>query len=1078
MDEPRPSFRGAYFGLLAARDLQGPSGKPLYEYRFTRAEYEGVAELLTASRGRFLRDPSGCALFVAFTAEWFRREREGGRWDWINPLARLGVKYHASSPNAEVTYGDVRKAAETGMAAWRRPLRRDIKILHCVIAESGFPTASIRQGPRLANWLKRSVLAIEAGFAPEEAVRDEAWRAGETLVQALFEPAVALCRTIAELRRALPPSGPTDPVQRLETVRPDWRTELPFALEEQDVRRLVEELVRVRKEETTGLEVLRRLRRSGNGWNEFAELELSGALDNGKLPAVLRGELQGFERVRVRPGGSLADFGRAVAALERVRDEQSDRWEIRPLVQGFDVQLPMEAELRLQALASGGQIAEFAPFGGEPVEGPAVVLAPAGDTAFDEAEQITELELLGPSPLRSSRPWLVIAVEHDSVSRLRFERQPKELGVTGTGSRRLFAFEERVELELDGERLVWRAGDERQRASRLRLVGDTVWRVEEHVFKGSPDAWRVDGDESRLVPKRDLLWREVGAREWFCVEARNPVGRVEVAVRNGGELVAWTRATVLPPNFTLKADAKAKVLAVAGLAGARLAASDLDPLDVTFRGDTALVDLARHARGAPLRLTLRWTSDVTLTLPDPVTQPVLLNVSGAPLRHARISVARMPGHRLLAPQPAPLLFELRRRGVRVAHAVRVVDGLTPLAAFRDLVRQLLGASEDLDADVRVTWLGQGDWSAEIGWYDYDRPLCRSAAENASPFEVLAKSASPRLTAFSLSRPGAGVDDPPYGTEAETCSWLDERLGNGPWLLSGEIEDGCRLRPRVLGKGADTEASPLLTAGARSSRDARDSAFDDVLVRPTELTPQDLRHLVELCVTAQKADAPGAAVDAMRAVCRNPSSAVFVLADCRSPSEREAVLRLQTELPMLWCATRVEDDWMLAFASRRDRLAAQLDELGEDVGLAESTLVKSLVHIADLQPGLRMHARAALISMGGAAFADAAAVERLCRMPGVGLPELVQDFRKRHGTDDDPPARLDLAAVVPERAALWRRHDAAFADVIAAPLVAARAAMGHLISPGQLAACRWAWIYDRDYFENALLCALRESAQAS
>jgi hypothetical protein len=118
MNEPRLIASGVYEALLKSRHLARPSGRPLYEYRFTREEFERMGTVLRSMHGRFLDDHRGAALFVAFTAEWFRREREGGHWDWINPLAALGVRYHASDPSAPIRYPQVRRAAEAGLATW------------------------------------------------------------------------------------------------------------------------------------------------------------------------------------------------------------------------------------------------------------------------------------------------------------------------------------------------------------------------------------------------------------------------------------------------------------------------------------------------------------------------------------------------------------------------------------------------------------------------------------------------------------------------------------------------------------------------------------------------------------------------------------------------------------------------------------------------------------------------------------------------------------------------------------------------------------------------------------------------
>src|SRR3546814_10045717 len=102
-------------GLWQARLLNQPDGRPLYGYRFTDLEYEHMRGLLAACGRQFLSDGPGAALFVAYTAEWFRRTREGGHWDWIRPLSSLGVRYHHTGRSSDVAYGAVRGAVERGL---------------------------------------------------------------------------------------------------------------------------------------------------------------------------------------------------------------------------------------------------------------------------------------------------------------------------------------------------------------------------------------------------------------------------------------------------------------------------------------------------------------------------------------------------------------------------------------------------------------------------------------------------------------------------------------------------------------------------------------------------------------------------------------------------------------------------------------------------------------------------------------------------------------------------------------------------------------------------------------------------
>jgi hypothetical protein len=1074
MHEPRSMLRLAYEALLSSRNLVRPGGQPLYSYSFSRSEFDATARVLKAVGPDFLHDRHGSALFVVYTAEWFRRIREGGHWDWIHPLQSLNVHYHPTDLQAQVRYADIRAAAEAGLAVWRRTPKRGLSVLYSVIAESGFPAAAVRRGPRLANWLRRSILAIEAGFVAEEAVAAEAWRAPEGLVQILFDAAVSLCRTIVDIRASVPKDRMGfDAVQLLERVRPNWRADLPFDLEEQDVGRLVEDLVRAERQVSQGLEVVRRLRRVDEGWQAFAELSLDGTLDHRRLPSELRAAMHRAGRVRLRPGGALADRSRVLAALDRVTDENQDRWEVRPLVQGCDFRLDLCRDFRLQAIAGEEILAEFTASAGDPIEGPAIALRPPDGAELDE---LAELLVIGASPAKTPSHWLVLAVEAAALGRLRVEGPQRDLGKLAEGNRTLVAFDGRAELDIGGERLIWRTRDERREALRLNLVGNTLPRIEERIFLGCPNAWVVDEEAAAAVTRRELTWRAIGSGGWTAVTDHEPVGKVELAVRRKGVLVAWTRAEIVPPGFRMDADARTKALRLTGLAGGTVAAFGQKPIPCRREGDTTVVDLVNHPRGALLRLSLRWVTIIELSVPDPLTEPVLLGLDGRPCAAPRLSVGRLPGYRLLSPSPSTLLFELRRMGFPPVYATRTVEGLVPLAAFGELVRQLLGGCEDLDAYVRLIWSGREERVAEIGWYDLDRPL--TLPETNSPFASLATIlAAPTLLAFSVVEPQGGVVQPQLAPAPMMRGWLAQNLGPGPWLLSGVAEDGQRFRPKVLDEPArGINHVGLQTASRQPTRERRDAALDACLSDTACLSVEELRHLVELVQDACKAEVPYASVDALRALARSPRAAVFALAECTSFVEREAVLRLQSELPTLWCVSPIED-WISAFTARRARLAAKLAEISEAVELADASLARALGEILNLQPALRVHVQAALLLSGAGVMVKPQLTERL-KQPSAGyLGLLAQDLIRRHGEGAEPPRTLGLSTVVPSSAALWTRHHPVFADVLAAPLVAAGIAVGEVERASYLPACRSAWLFDPDYFEAAVVGVLFERARS-
>jgi hypothetical protein len=1072
-----PSLRNAYELLLCARALERPSGRPLYEYRFTRTEYEDLGLALRQAGRRFLDDFHGAALFVAFTAEWFRRERAGGAWDWIQPLKVLGVSYHSTNPVADVRYPQVRSAADRGLAIWRRTIPSHGSVLLAVVREAGFPAASLREGPGLSSWLRRSVLGIESGLTPEEAVAGEAWRAGETLVQALYEPAVELSRIVADLRRRLTAADAPgfDPVQRLDSVCPNWRSELPFDVETNDVRLLVEDLVGARTVEASGLGVVRRLRKSERGWIAVAELVLDGFVEQKRLPADAAFALANAGRVRVRPAGDLADFGRPLLAMERLCDEEVDGWELRPLVQGFEAPLRLEQELRLAAVAGDVVMTEFIAFAGDPIAAPVVALQPTGP---EQPKECPELEVLGASPAKSRKPWLALAVEPSEFDRLRFENTPIELGRCDDG-RRLVAFSGRAELHLGRDVLVWRSGAAEDSSLKLVLVGSMVQRAIERVFLGTPRAWLAEEESVRPVQARDLRWRAIGSSQWHAPSEVEPLGKVEFAVRRKGELVAWTRALVVPSTFNLVAEPRARKLLLRGQAGATVTAGAAQAYPVAQIGDAAVVDLTEHPAGASLRLGLRWNTTVELLLPDPIAEPMLLDPESQPVARAGLSVSALAGYQLLAPDLRRLCFELHSSDAPGLHAYRSVEGSTPLAAFSDLLRSMLAGSTNLDASVRLTWMGRGDWLAEVRLYDLDRPLY--LPDEPNPFAAAAAALDLRLSAFSLPFPAAGVaTNLPVLPARDARERLQADLADGPWILLGSTADGHRLRPKMLGEQTDpaSPSTPLVAAITERKRDVREVTMRSRLAQAEALLPEECRLLVDLCVTAKAAQAPYACVEALAHLCYADRAAIFVLATCDSPAEREAVLALQDELPLLWFLTPIEA-WIVAFGQRAEMLTRRLVAAQLPTDTALSSTGKALAHIVDLQPGLRVHAQTAFLFGCEGATQDRALVERLCRPPERSLADLTDALIKRAGDRAEPPPLPRLVALTPEMEPLRCRFDDSFGGLISAPMAAARIATGEIRSDAGLAeACRVAWLYDRDHFEATLTRALQDLSSKS
>lgn len=1090
MHDPHAASRAVLARLTLPRSGGKPDGRPLHAYRFERDEFDLMRDALKALGTGAMTSWHGGALFVAFAAEWFRRDRTGGHWDWKRPLAEVGLVYGQDEPLPDVSYGQIAEAVDSGLRWWRRPSPDGERIL-AIVREAGFPAAALRDGRRVADWLRNAVRLVERGFTATEAVRSEAWRLNaDSIVQATFPAAVDLCDALVRLRAIVRQRSDlaTDPIAFLDATEPDWRGRLPFELEAQDVVAIVETVLRAPLDRSSALFVTRRLRLSQGRWRATAAIGLTGELEQRRLPPSLVEQLSGALRVRIVPRGELTGRAPALAALERWGDDRDDAevgWVLRPLLNGFEAPLPLESDVRLGAIAGDSLLDEFLAYAGEGLVGEAVVLEPA--TSGEPAE-VDELLVLGMSPVRSKRAWLAIAATAETVGRVKFDGPRSDLGVCADG-RVLVAFSGLATLtNEDGATLRWRTGAETTETPRLVLVGPTVRQARETAFKGMPRVWVEHGDVCREAPRRDLRWRPRGRGRWRSVDEGAPFGEVSIGVFASDELVALAGALVVPRGFELVASRFRTGLSVRGAAGARLVAHGPGPLSVRGEPEGDFVDLRGVTPGQTLSLTLAWEARAKITLCNPVTRQALVEPHGAQApRHLALSVERLHGYRVMTAESGRLAFELVVRSERRCSFTRRVHGEAPLIAYLDDLRNLLGSADSLDAAVRLSWIGGEDWLCEVKWYDLDPQPYEHLERTAFGASKLALLGIESVWALSIADPERGSVSVPAADAAAIETELRRGLGDGPWLLFGSTRHGQVLRPRTLAGATRSDAtdSDLVRAVRTPQAQSRSVQLDAFGAWPSQWTPADRRRLIDLAMAAAKAQLPYAALDPLRMLGHHPGAAVWLLAFCENIEERSAVLALQRELPLLWGSTPVEL-WVEAFEARSAFLSARMVEAGIDPALAPSMIVPALSQILDLAPGLAVQVRSTLlvcVAATGSSAAVAAAgalaerLKKLCSGAGeADLADRTNLFVQRHVDGPPPPAGLGLASSTGGARSLVDRFPGGFADVIAAPIAAAAGASDRGgLAPEAASACRLAWLFDPEHFETTTAAALAAKA---
>ncbi|AJE23875.1 Hypothetical protein Achr_f1810 (plasmid) [Azotobacter chroococcum NCIMB 8003] len=227
--------------LLSRGIVKESTGKPLYSYQVTEAEYHSLRALLSANIA-LMDNPvhaeyvGGC--FALFVSEQFRRAYNAS-WSWSGAEGELGVSL---SPTQRIYL------AKRGLDYWKRPIRarengRDW--LGSLFAEGGLPWPLVQSEDHGFGRAVRS--GIKHFF------RTEGNRRTTADLMADFESYLPLAFQNLETRQLLagivdhlmflagqyPLKDQADPAAYLDEVAPSWADAFPIPLDETNGRNLI-----------------------------------------------------------------------------------------------------------------------------------------------------------------------------------------------------------------------------------------------------------------------------------------------------------------------------------------------------------------------------------------------------------------------------------------------------------------------------------------------------------------------------------------------------------------------------------------------------------------------------------------------------------------------------------------------------------------------------------------------------------------------------------------------------------------------------------------------------------------------
>ncbi|MCO6409060.1 STY4851/ECs_5259 family protein [Hoeflea alexandrii] len=1018
------NFRGA-------RNLKGPDGRALYRYRMTDEEFLQARDILghVARRGR-LEEPdlrSG-ALFVAYCAEWFRRESASTflKWDAIDP--ELFPK---------VPYPSKQKLTELGLQYWERDLRRSQhgrEFLLTLALEGGFPVKVFLEGAR--SWLQEYLRAVLRRALDESIVIDdrlleiaveERWRVSKSYDHDDF---VALCAELAGavlgLRRQAEERGLSGVNNSaiLDAIHADWRQDLPIYVPAEDEALARELLTGLLDEKFSGhvargIEARRYLTLRDGEWLPALQLLADGEIASSSLASF-----SPLGRIRVTPASQLVEHVSGEIALLEPPTEGGRAWRMRPLMRTSRLLCPYPLSVQVSVTlssASSPPVTWTWP-GGEARHSDVLVFQLEEGTAG--RDKLLRLVRSGSASLPAQS--LHVLFPADWLMEIGSESAVISDVIVVSLRRRL--------VEVQGTIYVWGPKDDARyrietgvqaRSIELQLpFADVNFRLSEkdrEIVSLGTTPMVSETERPRLAKPGEIYCRRAG-EPWR--ELRGPLnapGLHEISLRDPKANIQIDKVKLALLPYGSRLDARMSGpsmghLRLEGLAGWSVSAPQLSATD-----DPTLLNITFPGRP-------NYQLPVTLHPPQGRSFDVVLSISGSEAvvtladgsvlpAGATVNIGALRGASVISPSRVSL--EIAPKGARSGSLVAEVDGELPLGVLRSAMQEILATLGEQDDLLELSFLGDTRTPIRITRFSEKMlPLEAGEVVWAGDAELVARM----------------ILDPRHEHALEPLDeshWrLPERC-QGPCLVY--LRDGPDVlsRPRII-SGATLGEAPALLAAAGLIRDydERQSAIAAQLqtLADGHASQADFSWLTNTVTHLR--GLPANTIDALRLLPAHPHAAIALLVKA-ADTDRAAIWALQDELPLLWLGLPLEG-WNMAMTAIGASMFESLQPIfGNDkaAAMALDSVNKATEQLSVLEPALT------------AAVADAAR-RKHAQSTSPSLNTLVSEYIKaqfdRHRDDPNDIAEALSSRKIPIPQEILTKTHELFAGLFAPVLLAASA----------------------------------------
>ncbi|WP_351019372.1 STY4851/ECs_5259 family protein [Shewanella sp. AC91-MNA-CIBAN-0169] len=998
--------------ILASRDLVSVSGDPLYSYKLSDIEFQGLYQSLSTSLdahniSAFI--PNGLSsswsgAFVLYAAEWWRNKFNGGHWSWEPIFSSLNV------PENDINPSQRNQLIAEGFRFWRRPLLRNGQgrmFLGSVAIEGGLPLKLITDpNSKLSHYFEQVIkdfgtFSLSSPNSVAIAEAHDHYIAASFRTEAVYSIVGQIAEAIYQLTEQYSLDEQQDPLSYLDSIAPNWLEVLPLNIDTTIAKGLLDsalgQAIAVQRRLPTSIRLVRKLVKKfdqhayvtnePNSLKHQWSYQLSISLRS-KLNAQFIAQLFSMQVLPER--FSLFALGKKPLLLAKAFKPKNN-----PELYLLDVlttDLPedwFDCEIQLM-LRNDTESSWYAPLlGGSALDsdepwvftenGGDWILAGAGNFSSEATTAVIALPNIKTSNdffdkdtsyyIENAEPFG--EVDHDTSRTL--------LKISQLGSFIFNDYEVFLGKEDKGQyEFVWQ-GEE------LPFLT-----VPSKCYLGKPKLSAISAQGLQVIPNEKLRWHDVSRDQWLSIDTL-PLGQSVVAYFDNGKSKKRFKLASLPQDFKIEFVSGDKLnygKVIISSSRPPMVAVDLSDNEslhyqVNQDSNSITVELFSSQAQPPalFSLCLWWQEKakaISITLPFPSHGVCLLdNRQQLVKKNSNLLIDKLNNYELYGygiEGKIRIIFTLNASDIRGAFSrsayfskelssIEALSSGLSLSTFRADIQALFALSDNLDATLNVTIINFGRelFSFKLSAYIYALVPEREIGcikfigeECLSPVDLLM---------IPLDQPAQMPLQllPESSISSSERRWIfpDSEVEAGAWLVFCETRH-LGIRPLMWSK--DLQLLPdarngFELAASIGQRYKRIQAFTDVA---KELSTDYARPEWENVRTLLKFEhVPFTTFDLWRGATKSSEFMLALLLKSNN-NEVERVWSLASEFPILWYTLKLDLSIKVLMAFYQHLIGRLGDDMEE---VAQDRVQKKLSELVSFFPGFEPFYNLLLFKIG-------------------------------------------------------------------------------------------------------------------